>query len=137
MIDYLVTCHLFTAYGNKSPGAITNLRSSLVNNNALGRVCVTSGLHRHLLHAEPKLMSKINEYLNYLSEENSEGEAIDAGFKAGRFIENLDLINEDDCPVLVDVEVPKVNQSPDQAALTFKSQYPASLSRPWATSSNP
>ena len=39
VIDYMVTCHLFTLDKNEfSPGQITDLRSALVNNTTLVRI---------------------------------------------------------------------------------------------------
>jgi endoribonuclease Dicer len=110
VIDYLVSCHLFSKYPGLSPGDLTNLRSALVNNNALARLSVDSGLYRHLLYASPKLLAKIDEYVTHIKSGDSDNTGDSGGFRAVKMLENLKLINEEDCPVLEDVEVPKVRR---------------------------
>jgi len=50
-------------------------------------------------------MAKINEYVTYVKTFEEENEKQDL---AKEFVENLELHNEETCPVLEDVEVPKV-----------------------------
>ena len=110
VIDFLVTCHLYTMPNatHLSPGLITDLRSALVNNNTLASVAVDNGLHKFLLEQNPDLFRKINAYVDehelHLEEEEV---AAEAG-QGDVLLSNLELFNEEECPVLQDVEVPKV-----------------------------
>ena len=55
VIDFLVTCHLFSEHpGSIEPGHLTNLRSALVNNNTLARISVERRLYTHLLYNSPR-----------------------------------------------------------------------------------
>jgi endoribonuclease Dicer len=103
ILDFLITCYLHTANQNWTPGQITDLRSALVNNNTLASVAVRNGLHRHLLQQSPELFRRINMYVfehSVHQTENTDGDTL---------IANLELFNEEDCPVLEHIEIPKVN----------------------------
>ena len=110
VIDFLVTCHLFSEHPNLNPGELTNLRSALVNNNTLARISVESRLYTHLLYNSPRMLSKINEYVAYTGVDwgDDANNNEESNPKDDKMIENLDLINEEDCPELEDIEVPKV-----------------------------
>ena len=54
VIDFLVTCHLFSEHPGIEPGKLTNLRSALVNNNTLARISVERRLYTHLLYNSPR-----------------------------------------------------------------------------------
>ncbi|TRY74454.1 hypothetical protein TCAL_10094 [Tigriopus californicus] len=105
VLDYLVTCHLVSKYPDKDPGEITILRSSLVCNNTLAKVTVQNQIHKFLLHSSPQIFKKIHDYANYTLNELNELHANDS---AKVTLSNLDLLNENTCPVLEDVEIPKV-----------------------------
>ncbi len=49
IIDYLVTCYIFSEYGTcLTPGEVTNLRSALVNNNTLAKIAVDTRIYTEL-----------------------------------------------------------------------------------------
>ncbi len=64
ILDYLVTAHL-CCDPSRQPGAITNLRSNLVNNNTFARIAVAAGLHTELQYSSPRVMQKIEEYVTH------------------------------------------------------------------------
>ena len=68
ILDYLVTCFLYTNGGNKekTPGEITELRSALVQNNAFASIVIKAGLEKHILHESPEIMNKINQCRNQI-----------------------------------------------------------------------
>jgi hypothetical protein len=103
ILDFLVTCYLHTTNQNWTPGQITDLRSALVNNNTLASVAVSNGLHRHLLQQSPELFKRINMYVSEHSVHQDPDNPGDA------LIANLELFNEEDCPVLEHIEIPKVH----------------------------
>ena len=98
VIDYLVTCHIFLMYPNCTPGEVTDLRSAVVNNNTFAKIIVDNDLHPCLLQNSEKLWSKIDKYI---ASEKSDSDKND-------YMANLELHNEDHCPVYEYIEVPKV-----------------------------
>ena len=92
VLDFLVTCHLVWENPNLSPGQITDLRSALVNNNTLADLAINHNLQGHLLSQSPDLMKRIDAYVNLLRED---------------FEQNHKLFNEEEMPVLEEIEVPK------------------------------
>ena len=99
VIDYLVTCHLYTSTTEQmSPGQITDVRSALVNNNTLASICVGCKFHKHLLFLSPPLLQMINTYLDF---SQSDETATDKDDKTQQLILNLELNNEADCPTKI------------------------------------
>ena len=116
ILDYLVTCFLYTNGGNmeKTPGEITELRSALVQNNAFASIVIKAGLEKHILHESPEIMNKINECrdqilqptTNDLGNTHIDSELLK--LKAEELLQHIKYINEEDCPELINIEVPKV-----------------------------
>ncbi len=49
ILDYLVTCYIFSEYGaDLTPGEVTNIRSALVNNNTLAKIAVDTRIYTEL-----------------------------------------------------------------------------------------
>ncbi|KAJ7699997.1 hypothetical protein B0H17DRAFT_1196016 [Mycena rosella] len=65
ILDFLVIRHIFERDSKLTPGGLTLLKGAMVSNSALGAVCISSGLHKHLLLA-PRILSSVTEYSNQL-----------------------------------------------------------------------
>ncbi|KAJ8955501.1 hypothetical protein NQ318_003604 [Aromia moschata] len=86
VLDYLITRHLYEDPRMHSPGALTDLRSALVNNTIFASLAVRNGFHRYFRHLSPGL-----------NEEESGHSLVD----------ELYLVVETECEEVEDVEVPK------------------------------
>lgn len=63
VLDYLVTCHIYSTFPDYGPGKITSMRSALVNNSTFAELAVLLKLHKSLLYNSPSLYSQIGRYL--------------------------------------------------------------------------
>ncbi|XP_075227307.1 endoribonuclease Dcr-2 isoform X2 [Lycorma delicatula] len=98
ILDFLITCHIFeTCSSTLTPGALTDLRSALVNNITLATISVRIGLNKFLLMRSCKLSEVIDAFVQRQEERNDE---IDD--------QVLFLIQEDNICIAEAVEVPKV-----------------------------
>ena len=55
VLDYLITRHLFEDCRQHSPGALTDLRSALVNNTIFASLAVKWKFHKYFKHFSPGL----------------------------------------------------------------------------------
>jgi endoribonuclease Dicer len=60
VLDYLVSCFIFSSFPEKTPGEVTELRSALVCNNTLASLTVKAGLHAHILHHSDRVSHRKN-----------------------------------------------------------------------------
>jgi len=67
--DYLITRHLYEDSRQHSPGALTDLRSALVNNTIFASLAVRCGFHKYFRHLSPGLSVVINRFVR-IQEEN-------------------------------------------------------------------
>ncbi|KAL5233188.1 hypothetical protein ACI65C_000598 [Semiaphis heraclei] len=95
VLDYLITRHLYEDKRQHSPGALTDLRSALVNNTIFASLAVRNGFHKYFKHLSPGLAEVVCRFVT-IQEEN--GHTIDEEFY---------FLGEDDCEEAEDVEVPK------------------------------
>ncbi|XP_015607218.1 endoribonuclease Dcr-1 isoform X2 [Cephus cinctus] len=95
VLDYLITRHLYEDSRQHSPGALTDLRSALVNNTIFASLAVRCGFHKYFRHLSPGLSVVIDRFVR-IQEEN--GHSIS---------EEYYLIGEEECEEAEDVEVPK------------------------------
>ncbi|XP_043238115.1 endoribonuclease Dcr-1-like [Amphibalanus amphitrite] len=95
VLDYLITRHLYEDRRNHSPGALTDLRSALVNNAIFATLAVRYDFHKYFRHYSPGLNQVINKFLLAYGEGGSIAE------------EYLYNIQEDECETAEDIEVPK------------------------------
>lgn len=73
VLDYLITCCLYTEFPLYTPGQITETRSALVNNVTFAEIAVKKlSLHTYLLYLSPSLFRKITEYVEFLQEDETE-----------------------------------------------------------------
>lgn len=63
VIDYLVTCHIYSTFPHYGPGEITAMRSALVNNQTFAEFAEGLGLHKVLLYDSPSLYRQIELYV--------------------------------------------------------------------------
>ena len=63
VLDYLVTCHIYSSFPKYSPGDISNLRSALVNNVTFAELSVNLELHKCFLYNSPSLFKQIEDYI--------------------------------------------------------------------------
>lgn len=68
VLDYLVTCHIYSTFPEYSPGEITAVRTALVNNTTFAELAVKLDLHRSVLHFSPSLASQITDFLSMLED---------------------------------------------------------------------
>lgn len=64
VLDYLVTCHIYSKFPHYDPGQISGMRAALVNNNTFAEFVVKLNLHKALLHNSPSLFSQISRYVS-------------------------------------------------------------------------
>lgn len=95
VLDYLITRHLYEDPRLHSPGALTDLRSALVNNTIFASLAVRHSFHKYFRHLSPGLNDVIDRFVR-IQHEN--GHSISEEFY---------LISEDECDQAEDVEVPK------------------------------
>ncbi|XP_025420848.1 endoribonuclease Dcr-1 isoform X2 [Sipha flava] len=95
VLDYLITRHLYEDKRQHSPGALTDLRSALVNNTIFASLAVRNGFHKYFKHLSPGLSEVVCRFVT-IQEEN--GHTIDEEFY---------FMGEDECEQAEDVEVPK------------------------------
>ncbi|XP_058442684.1 endoribonuclease Dcr-1 [Malaya genurostris] len=95
VLDYLITRHLYEDPRQHSPGALTDLRSALVNNTIFASLAVRHDFHKYFRHLSPGLNDVIDRFVR-IQQEN--GHSIS---------EEYYLILEDECDEAEDVEVPK------------------------------
>ena len=66
------------------------------------------------------MLAKIDQYVAFTGEDwrdDNNNDGNDVVHNSDKMLQNLDLINEDDCPELEDVEVPKVLGDTVEAAM--------------------
>lgn len=68
VLDYLVTCHIYSTFPEYDPGDISSMRSALVNNFTFAELAVKIKLHSFLLYASPALNTEIERYLKAVQE---------------------------------------------------------------------
>ncbi|GAB0099255.1 Endoribonuclease Dcr-1 [Sergentomyia squamirostris] len=95
VLDYLITRHLYEDPRQHSPGALTDLRSALVNNTIFASLAVRHGFHKYFRHLSPGLNEVIDRFVRF---QHENGHSIS---------EEYYLISEDECDEAEDVEVPK------------------------------
>ena len=66
VLDYLVTCHIYSTFPKYSPGDISSMRSALVNNVTFAELSVKLRLHKALLYNSPSLFKQIEDYISIL-----------------------------------------------------------------------
>lgn len=63
VLDYLITRHLYEDPRQHSPGALTDLRSALVNNTIFASLAVRHGFHKYFRHLSPGLNEVIGRFV--------------------------------------------------------------------------
>lgn len=63
VLDYLITRHLYEDPRQHSPGALTDLRSALVNNTIFASLAVRHGFHKYFRHLSPGLNDVIGRFV--------------------------------------------------------------------------
>ena len=79
VLDYLITCNIYSKFPNYGPGEITGMRSALVNNITFAELAIKLELHKALLHNSPALFKQIPQYIEvfeklYATNDRMEGE---------------------------------------------------------------
>ncbi|XP_026808824.1 endoribonuclease Dicer-like isoform X3 [Rhopalosiphum maidis] len=97
ILDFLITTYIIEHCYNKTPGEITDIRSSLVNNITFASLSARIGLHRFILAQSIQMTEAIDRFYEHQQKNNH---------KIGQEI--LYLIEESDCYAAESVDVPKV-----------------------------
>ncbi|CAG0914915.1 unnamed protein product [Notodromas monacha] len=69
VLDYLITRHLYEDPRRHSPGALTDLRSALVNNTIFASLAVKYDFHKYFKHLSPGLWTVVEKFVA-MQEEN-------------------------------------------------------------------
>ena len=77
VLDYLVTCHIYSTFPKYGPGEISGMRSALVNNITFAELAVKLRLDKALLHNSPSLFRHIQDYVTAL--QSVSGQPADSG----------------------------------------------------------
>ncbi|XP_050079861.1 endoribonuclease Dicer [Anopheles maculipalpis] len=97
VLDFLISMHIFERNPNMSPGQLTDLRSSLVNNVNLACVLVRYDLHLFILSQSPMLTDTIGKFVDVQRHNNN---------RTGDWVRLL--TEESDISMAEYVDVPKV-----------------------------
>nr|7W0A_A Chain A, Dicer-2, isoform A [Drosophila melanogaster]7W0A_E Chain E, Dicer-2, isoform A [Drosophila melanogaster]7W0B_A Chain A, Dicer-2, isoform A [Drosophila melanogaster]7W0C_A Chain A, Dicer-2, isoform A [Drosophila melanogaster]7W0D_A Chain A, Dicer-2, isoform A [Drosophila melanogaster]7W0D_F Chain F, Dicer-2, isoform A [Drosophila melanogaster]7W0E_A Chain A, Dicer-2, isoform A [Drosophila melanogaster]8HF0_A Chain A, Dicer-2, isoform A [Drosophila melanogaster]8HF0_D Chain D, Dic len=65
ILDFLISAYIFENNTKMNPGALTDLRSALVNNTTLACICVRHRLHFFILAENAKLSEIISKFVNF------------------------------------------------------------------------
>jgi endoribonuclease Dicer len=68
VLDYLITRHLYEDPRQHSPGALTDLRSALVNNTIFASLAVRHNFHKYFRHLSPGLNEVIDRFVRIQNE---------------------------------------------------------------------
>lgn len=68
VLDYLITRHLYEDPRMHSPGALTDLRSALVNNTIFAALAVRHGFHKYFRHLSPGLNDVVERFIRLQEE---------------------------------------------------------------------
>merc|ERR1739844_534532 len=79
VLDYLITRHLYEDSRQHSPGALTDLRSALVNNTIFASLAVKYQFHKYFKHFSPGLHSVVSRFVK-IQLENGHGSLVDDFF---------------------------------------------------------
>ncbi|KAJ4466505.1 hypothetical protein J3R30DRAFT_3689707 [Lentinula aciculospora] len=92
ILDFMVVRHVFHRHQQMNPGALSLLKGAMVSNTTLAAVCVSSGLHHHLLFESDKLAHDIREYEYLLKRAQTEEYTLaeQEGRSTGQFWHNID-----------------------------------------------
>ncbi|XP_025190355.1 endoribonuclease Dicer-like [Melanaphis sacchari] len=96
LLDFLITTYIIEHCHQKTPGEITDIRSSLVNNLTFSSLSIRIGLHRFILAKSPDMSEAIDRFYKHQQKNNH---------KIGHDV--LYLIEEDDCYAAESIDVPK------------------------------
>lgn len=66
--DYLITRHLYEDSRHHSPGALTDLRSALVNNTIFASLAVRHNFHKYFRHLCPSLNEVVDRFVRFQQE---------------------------------------------------------------------
>ena len=79
VLDYLVTCHIYSTFPGYGPGDISHMRAALVNNVTFAELSVKLQLHRLFLHNSPSLFKQIQDYVHNSScDHDTDSELMDS-----------------------------------------------------------
>lgn len=122
VLDYLITRHLYEDPRQHSPGALTDLRSALVNNTIFASLAVRHGFHKYFRHLSPGLNDVIERFVR-IQVENDHRISEEVRWNPFYFLHVFQfydrfrvifqfsiqfyLISEEECDEAEDVEVPK------------------------------
>ncbi|XP_042508250.1 endoribonuclease Dicer homolog 4-like [Macadamia integrifolia] len=66
VLDYLITCYLYSVYPKLKPGELTDLRSMYVNNNSFARIAVCRSFHKYLISGSDSLSEAITKFVTFM-----------------------------------------------------------------------
>lgn len=72
VLDYFITSYLYSVFPDLKPGHLTDIRSSLVNNNSFARVAASRSLHKFIICENSNLCDAISKYVNFIGKPASE-----------------------------------------------------------------
>lgn len=91
ILDYLITRHLFDHHQHLSPGALTDLRSALVNNTIFASLAVKFGYHKYFKALSPELFNVIDNFVTFVKEKN---EALGMDSQVSLGIISVDIMHD-------------------------------------------
>uniref|UniRef100_A0AC35TIS6 Endoribonuclease Dcr-1 n=1 Tax=Rhabditophanes sp. KR3021 TaxID=114890 RepID=A0AC35TIS6_9BILA len=100
VLDFVVTRYLYSHKASYSPGDLTDLRSSLVNNIILASLAVKYQFNKYFLARNPKIDIMIEKFVDFCKETN---------YEIANFHTDMFMMSEDDPDNdgTEDIEVPK------------------------------
>src|SRR5437763_5817118 len=74
ILGFLTVKHLYKKYPDSPPAIITDLKGASVNNQIVGAICEVVGLHKHIIHSSPELLSNITNFISTIEDIRTKGE---------------------------------------------------------------
>ncbi|XP_078491910.1 endoribonuclease Dicer [Ciona intestinalis] len=110
VLDFLITRHLFNDERHHSPGALTDLRSALVNNTIFASLAVHYDFHKYFKSISPELHHIIEDFVMY-QQKQEDAQGMDAhlmrDYDRVEVVAPSSLEKDEEEGETEDVEVPK------------------------------
>ena len=103
VLDYLITCNIYSNFPNYGPGEITGMRSALVNIITFAELAIQLELHKALLHNSPALFKQIPQYIEALKKLSPSDRMMEEEEESTAVIESSEILcrDQDDSGVSV------------------------------------
>ena len=96
ILDYVITRHIYEDSKKFSPGKLTDLRSSLVNNNIFATLAVKWEFHKHFKYLSPHLYLIIDRFIQWQEQLSAKRSECDRRLDAAALESETETIDEEE-----------------------------------------